>query len=194
MASIKACWKQKRVLNKAYIRICASGEQWVCALDVKDNPKGREERLYVCVYLNMHQSMIGLHLQGDPCNYVQRVNDVAQRFAHLPPVGVSHHCMQINLWGKKASSLLGHVLLMTLKSCTIVSPLVSPLWRAACLLVWGPSSPYEQPRRTGCHGPSPAMCRGRTHSGPGSEGKPQTAAFITNTEETKHHLKVIFQI
>lgn len=69
----------------------------MCALHVKDNPKGREERLYVCVYLNMHQSMIGLHLQGDPCNYVQRVNDVAQRFAHLPPVGVSHHCMQINL-------------------------------------------------------------------------------------------------
>lgn len=97
MASIKARWKQKRVLNKAYIRIWASGAHWGCGDHVKDNPNGSEERLHVYVYLNMYQSMLRLYLQRDPCNDVQRVNDVSQRFAHLPSVGVPHHCMQINL-------------------------------------------------------------------------------------------------
>lgn len=53
-----------------------------------------------------------------------------------------------------------------------------PPWRAACRSVWGPSSPYEPPRRTGCHGLSPARCQGRTHSGPVSKGRPQTPAFM----------------
>lgn len=52
-----------------------------------------------------------LHLEGDSCNDVQRVNDVAQRFAHLPPVGVSHHCMQIHL--EESIRILSHVRLPT---------------------------------------------------------------------------------
>ena len=70
----------------------------MCGDHVKDNPNGREERLYVCVYLDMHHSVIKeIYLQGDPCDDVQGVNDVAQRFAHLPSVGVPHHRMKINL-------------------------------------------------------------------------------------------------
>lgn len=58
----KACWKQKRMLNKAYIRTWASGEQWARGVHLKDNPNGREKRLYVCMYLNMHQSVIRRYL------------------------------------------------------------------------------------------------------------------------------------
>lgn len=57
----------------------------------------RKDRRYVCGYLNMHQSVIRLYLEGDPCNDVQGVDDVSQRFAHLPSMGVPHHCVQINL-------------------------------------------------------------------------------------------------
>lgn len=45
----------------------------------------------------MHQSAISRYLEGDACNDVQWINDVAQRFAHLPSMGIPHHCMQINL-------------------------------------------------------------------------------------------------
>lgn len=49
MASIKACWKQKKAPNKVYIRIWASGEQWACGDNVKDNQNRRKERLCLCV-------------------------------------------------------------------------------------------------------------------------------------------------
>lgn len=73
--------------------VCVS----VCGDHVRDNPNGREGGLNVCENLNTHQSGIRLYLQGDPCNHIQRVNDVAQRFAHFPSMGVPHHCMQIDL-------------------------------------------------------------------------------------------------
>lgn len=45
----------------------------------------------------MRQGEIRIHLQGDPSNDIKRVDDVAQRFAHLPSVGVPHDGVQINL-------------------------------------------------------------------------------------------------
>lgn len=50
MDSIKACWKQKEVLNKAYIRIRASGDPWACGDYVKDNPNGRRKRVHIFTF------------------------------------------------------------------------------------------------------------------------------------------------
>lgn len=61
------------------------------------------EDFYVRVYLNTHQRTVKLYLEGDPGNDVQRIDDVAQRLAHLPSMGVSHHRMQINLEQKNIS-------------------------------------------------------------------------------------------
>lgn len=56
MASIKACWKQKKVLNKAYIRIWASGEQWAWWPCKKQPKREREWRqpACLCVCLSAH--------------------------------------------------------------------------------------------------------------------------------------------
>lgn len=37
------------------------------------------------------------YLQGNPSDDVQRVDDVPEGFAHLPPMSVPHHGVQINL-------------------------------------------------------------------------------------------------
>lgn len=70
-----------------------------CSDNVNGNSDGRAKiiRQCVCVYLCLNQGVIQTYLQGDPCNDIKRVNDVAQRLAHLPPVSIPHHSVQINL-------------------------------------------------------------------------------------------------
>lgn len=60
----------------------------------------RRKTMYARMHLHTHQRLIKPHLQGDPGNDVQGVDDVAQGFAHLSSVGVPHHCVQINLQQK----------------------------------------------------------------------------------------------
>ena len=38
--------------------------------------------------------------QGDPCDDIQGVDDIAQGLAHLPAVGVPHHRVQVHLEGE----------------------------------------------------------------------------------------------
>lgn len=87
------------------------------------------EDFYVRVYLNTHQRTVRLYLEGDPGNDVQRVNDVAQRLAHLPSMGVSHHRMQINLEQKNIRIISATSSLTTLISCCVAVhySLLSPL-------------------------------------------------------------------
>lgn len=40
------------------------------------------------------------HLQCDSVDDVQGVNDVAQRFAHLPAMSISHDGMEVDLQGR----------------------------------------------------------------------------------------------
>lgn len=81
------------------------------------------------------------------CKYTCNTNASSSLFSNVPPLSPTCTCCCAH-----ASSLR-------------VAP---PPWKAACRSVWGPSSPCERPRRTGCRGPSPAECRGRTRSGPQS--------------------------
>lgn len=37
------------------------------------------------------------HLQGDSMDNVQGVNDIAQRLAHFPAMGISHDGMKVDL-------------------------------------------------------------------------------------------------
>lgn len=145
----------------------------------REEEKKDNARTHARMYPRMHQRVIMPHLQGDAGNDVHRVDDVAQGFAHLPSVGVSHHGVQINLQQKSAG---GHQNLAACLRRARPSRSVAPLWKAACRSAWGPSSPCERPRRTGCRGPSPAGCRGRTRSGPQSEGGGQkTQMFESET-------------
>lgn len=46
------------------------------------------------------------YLQRDPCDDIQRVDDVPEGLAHLPSVGVPHHGVQINLL--RDDTIFGH--------------------------------------------------------------------------------------
>ena len=70
--------------------------------------------------------------------------------------------------------------------CLMCFRFAQPLRRAACQLVWGPSSPYERPRRTGCHGPFPTRCQGRKHSSPLSEEKKKNKKQIYSQKEREN--------
>lgn len=57
----------------------------------------RGETLHARTYLKVHQSEILLYFKSNACDDVQRIDDIAERLAHLPSVGISHHCVQIHL-------------------------------------------------------------------------------------------------
>lgn len=171
----KACWKEKRALNKAYIRIWASEEQWGHGVHVKDTSTGREERqcMHACIctcikeWLRLTSREIpvmtstgSITLPRDlliflpwasltiACKYTCNKNASSSQISRVPPLSPISMCCCIH-----ASSLW----------------FAPPPWKAASRSVWGPSSPCERPRRTGCRGPSPAECQGRTRSGPQSD-------------------------
>lgn len=84
----------------------------------------RRKTTHARMHPRMHQRVIMPHLQGDAGNDVHGVDDVAQGFAHLPSVGVSHHGVQINLQQKSAG---GHQNLAACLRRARSSPSVAPL-------------------------------------------------------------------
>lgn len=126
MASIKACWKQKKVLNKAYIRIWASGEQWGWWPCKRQPKRERERRQPACLCVSIC-TCIRLYLQRDPSNDVKRINDVAKRLAHLPSMGIPHHRMQIHLWK----------IIMRTSSCLVNNVTVTPCYAILWLFFFG---------------------------------------------------------